>query len=478
MKNDVRIKVIIILLLILMLISNLKISNASKISMAYLYGNYDYISLVNRNNNSVNVVSPSYFDLDNKGNLLLNNIDETLVENMHKNNIKVTPFLSNHWDREKGRAALTNREKLSNELVNIINQYNLDGINVDIENVTEKDKEAYIELVKLLRSKLSAEKNVSVAVAANPNNYKNGWHGSYDYEELAKYADYLMIMAYDEHYEGGSEGAVASKNFIENSIKYAVSKVPTDKIVVGLPFYGRYWKCGSASGGYGVTLNKIENLINNYNAKLTYDEENATACAIIKISAGDLKPSISGRTLYEGTYVFYFENSRSIQEKIKLVQKYKLKGIACWSLGQETSDVWNNYSKYLSEEEKEFIDIDDAYWARDAIKFIKQKGWVNGKTSEYYKPNEKLTRAEFAVIITRILELNITHTNDTLYYDVNRHWAKNEINALSKTGIIEGYEDKSFRPDESISREEVAKILSKLLDEKQINTTVKRIFRC
>ena len=245
-----------------------------------------------------------------------------------------------------------------------------------------------------------------------------------------------------------------------------------------MPFYGRYWKNGSTAGGYGVTLNKIQSLINNYNSEVSYDEENATARAIIKIRAGDLKPSISGRTLYAGTYTFYFENSKSIQEKIQLIKKYNLKGIGCWSLGQETSDVWSDYSKYLGNEKKEFLDVGEVAWAKDAIEFVKQKGWVNGKTSEYYKPNEKLTRAEFSVIITRILELDTTHTNDTLYYDVNKHWSKNEINVLTKTGIIEGYANKSFRPDESITREEVAKILSMLIEENDASTTVERFFGC
>ena len=266
MDNKLRIKFVIILILLMILIGNLKISNANKISMVYLYGNYDYISLVNRNDNAVNVVSPSYFDLDDSGNLSLNYVDKTLIKEMHSKSIKVTPFLSNHWDRNKGRAALSNSEQLVNDLVYVINQYNLDGINIDIENVTEKDKENYIELVRLLRSKLPEEKTVSVAVAANPNNYKNGWQGSYDYEKLAQYADYLMIMAYDEHYEGGTEGSVASKSFIENSIKYALQRVSAEKIVVGLPFYGRYWKNGSSSGGYCVTLNKIQSLINEYNS--------------------------------------------------------------------------------------------------------------------------------------------------------------------------------------------------------------------
>lgn len=433
MKKKNITKIFILFILFFMLVGSVKKTSATKISMAYLYGNYDYVSLINRNSSSVNVVSPSYFDLNDNGNLSLNYVDKNLINEMHEKNIKVTPFLSNHWDREKGRKALKNYEKLSNELVEVIYKYNLDGINIDIENLNENDRESYINFVKVLKEKLGDSKTVSVAVAANPYGYKNGWQGSYDYSMLSKYADYIIIMAYDEHYEGGEEGAVASKDFIENSIKYALSKVSAEKIVVGLPFYGRYWKSGVAGGGYGVTLNKIEKLIKEYDSTVEYDTKSATAKAIIKIKAGDLKPSISGRTLYAGTYIFYFENAKSINEKISLIEKYNLKGIGCWSLGQETEEVFENYSRFLNEEEKDFLDIDEVNWASEAIKFAKDKGLINGRTLNYYKPKEYLTRAEFVAIVTRMLELEVNDSSETLYYDVSAHWAKNEINLLTKT---------------------------------------------
>ena len=451
-------------LLLLILVGNLQITNANKVSMAYLYGNYDYISLVERNDGALNVVSPSSFDLDSSGNLVYNSIDEDFVNRMHENGIKVTPFLSNHWDKQKGRAALANAEKLTDDIVAIINRYNLDGINVDIENVTDVDRENYTKLVRLLREKLGEEKVVSVAVAANPYNWQTGWHGSYDYGELSKYSDYLMIMAYDEHYESGTAGAVAGIDFVEESIKYALSEVDSEKIVVGVPFYGRYWKTGSSYGGDGVTLSKIDELINRYESYVSYDEENECAVATIIIKSSDTKPSIYGRTLYEGTYKFYYENEKSIQAKIDLVNKYNLKGIGCWSLGQETSEVWKNYASYLGDSEIKFTDSEDVSWAKDAIEFVKEKGWITGRTINSYEPNEYLTRAEFATIITRILELDTTYSNETLYVDVNYHWAKNEINALTKTGLIEGYEDKTFGPDKYITREEIAKILCLLLE--------------
>ena len=138
-------------------------------------------------------------------------------------------MLSNHWNRASGEAALANPEKLAQSIADAIIANNLDGVNVDIENVTHTHRSAYTELVRLLRQKLPAEKEVSVAVAANPNGWTTGWHGSYDYAELAKYADYLMVMAYDESWEGSSAGPVASYSFVKRSIEYALEHTTANK---------------------------------------------------------------------------------------------------------------------------------------------------------------------------------------------------------------------------------------------------------
>jgi len=208
-----------------------------KLSMSYLYfGNSSsYIEKIDQSGNSLQTVSPSYFDLNEDGSLK-NNIDPKFVSEMKKRNIKIVPFLSNHWNREIGRAALSNKEGLVDELVAAINQYQLDGVHVDIENLTEGDRTEYVELMRLLWDKLSDEKEVSIAVAANPNGINKGWQGSYDYKELAKYSDYLMIMAYDESYYGSAPGPVASLTFVEKSVQYALKNVPADKIVLGIPF--------------------------------------------------------------------------------------------------------------------------------------------------------------------------------------------------------------------------------------------------
>ncbi len=470
MSKQIRVVVVLILVFLLEVCT----VNASKFNMSYLYGNYNYMNLINRTNNSLNEVSPSYFDLNDDGSLCLNKVDTAFVKSAHASGVKVVPFLSNHWDREKGRNALFNVDKLSTQIVDVVNKYGFDGVNVDIENLTEKDRDKYTNLVKVLRRKLGNDKSLSVAVAPNPYNWSNGWQGSYDYSLLANYADYLMIMAYDEHYESGSAGPVAGIEFVEASIRYALKYVSKDKIVLGIPFYGRYWKSESTYGGYGISLNKIDGLLNSYKSSVTYDKQSESVKAIIKVSEYDKKPTINGRTLYAGTYTIWYENEESLKAKLALVNKYDLKGTGSWSLGQENEEVWTYYANTLNNNDDDintsFIDVENNRWSYDYIKTVKEKKLMVGKTANLFAPKDNITRAEFATTIARALNLEIKSYEIATYVDTKNHWAKNYIEAMRKEGLMVGSGNGLFRPDDSITREEVAKVLSMLkLNKNKVN---------
>lgn len=476
-KNLSKIVLIPILMMILAVTSH---THAKRFNMSYLYGNYNYSNLVSQTGNSLNEVSPSYFDLYTSGNLDLNTVDTDFVAEMHSKGIKVVPFLSNHWNKEKGRNALNNIEKLTDQLVDAIQKYNLDGVNVDIENVTEVDRENYTLFVKTLRQKLGNGKIIAVAVAANPYNWQTGWHGSYDYAGLAKYADYLMVMTYDEHYEGGEAGPIASIDFVEKSIQYALERVNPEKIVLGIPFFGRYWKEGTTYGGYGVSLTKIDSLFKKYKNYVTYDEKTQSVKAIMKVESHELNPSINGKTLYTGTYTFWYENERSISAKLDLVNKYNLKGTGSWSLGQELPSTWNYYTTKLNEgiqnntvddtSSKEEINLQKASsWAVEAIEYVKNNGWMNGKSETEFYPKDDLTRAEFATIISRILNLEQYKVKEYVYPDSEGHWAEKAIGLVTVAGYMRGYDDYTFKPNKEITREEVATVLAnmKLKDESE-----------
>lgn len=333
------------------------ISEDQAFNMGYLYfGNSEqFLEAVQQTKGTINAVSPTYFNLNADGTLnLTTQVDRHFIAAMQANGVRVVPFLSNHWDRAVGEMALENREQLAEQIAEAVRIYNLDGVDVDIENVTDEYRDEYSDFVRLLREKLPEGKEVSTAVAANPNGWTEGWHGSYDYADLATNSDYLMIMAYDESYSGGPPGPLASVGWVEKSIQYAIAQgVPKDKIVLGIGHYGRYWKEGASYGGYGISNQQIKEAVERYNGTVTFDEASQSPKAVFTIKEGDPTINVYGNTLGPGTYTVWFENERSIRAKMDLVEKYGIKGTGNWGMEQENPEFWDAFSGWVDGEIQE-----------------------------------------------------------------------------------------------------------------------------
>lgn len=528
---------------------------ANRYNMSYIYfGNTSsYYQHVESTQNTLNEISPSYFNLKDDGNLELTlAVDTRFIDEMHQKSIKVIPFLSNHWDRAKGIKALENRQKLADQIVDAVIRYKLDGINVDIENVTDVEKYMYTDFVRLLRDKLPEGTTLAVAVAPNPYGITKGWQGSYDYPGLAQYSDYLMIMAYDESYTGGPAGPVASYGFVEATIQKALTQVPKEKLVLGIPFYGRYWKNGVAKGGYGLSNTDVTRLVNNHNGKVSFDDRTKSPYAVITIGQTDAKPYVLGKMLEAGSYTIWYENETSIKYKLGLVNKYDLKGTGSWSLGQETKDTWNYYGMWLN---GHYYEDAQGHWAQGSIISMADKAWMTGISTNVFAPDNVLTRAEAAVILVRALGLENKIDDDTgsadtseentgsadtfeenidsvvislentvsadtslegidsvdtsvkstdfavtseentdsadsseestdsvdtseedsgftdvaeedsIFSDIAEHWAKNEIEIAAVHGIVLGTGDGSFSPDKQLTRQEMAVMLDRILQQ-------------
>lgn len=439
--------------------------NTGRFNMSYAYfgSSGAYTSLVDKTGNSLDDVAPSYFDLNDDGTLKLTMaVDQSFVRDMHARNVNVTPFLSNHWDQGKGITALRNGDQLSSQIADAISQYDLDGVNVDIENVTSAEKDLYTDFVRLLREKLPEGKSVSVAVAPNPYHATNLWFGSFDYAGLAQYCDYLMLMAYDESYQGGDEGPVAGYPFVESSIKAALETVPADKLVLGIPFYGRLWKQGASYGGYGISNNTVENLIKKYSGTITYDYAKKSPKAVITIKPADPKPTVSGKTLDAGKYDIWYENETSIKRKLELVGKYNLKGTGSWSLGQESASTWDYYSMWL--DGKYYGDIEKS-WAKQEILTALNNGWMEGMSPTVFMPDGPVTRAQAATLLVRILGIDKTSigTRGPMYSDIYKHWAYDDIQAATAYGLFEGVGGSRFAPDQALTREQMALLLDRIM---------------
>jgi spore germination protein YaaH len=453
---------------------------SARYNMSYVYfGNSAlYTSLVDNTDGSLDEIAPSYFDLNEDGTLKLTPaINRKFINDMHERGIKVVPFLSNHWDRQKGINALNNRELLASQVADAIEEYGLDGVNVDIENMTENERDIYTDFVRLLREKLPDGKIVSVAVVPNPYKLTSGWHASYDYAGLARYCDYLMLMAYDEHYQGdirktGGAGPIAGYPFVENSIKAALKEVAPEKLLLGIPFYGRLWKRGEAYGGYGISNNTVEELVREYNGKVIYDHVQKSPRAVITIKASDRKPVVFGKTLGAGTYDIWFENEESIKRKLELTGKYGLKGTGSWSLGQEEKSTWDFYSLWLNG--RYFSDI-QKHWAKKSIVAAIDNGWMNGMSSTRFQPDAPVTRAQAATLFVRILGIDTEGFagRTPVFSDTAGHWAFAEIESAAACGLVKGTGNGIFEPDKALTREQMVVLLDRIID---TGTPVERIF--
>lgn len=438
------------------------IAKGPRYAMSYLYfgslsDQLEYISVAQ---DTLSVVSPSYFDLTQDGQLKLNTIHADFVQAMHEKEIRVVPFLSNHWDRTSGVAALNQAERLSDQIAQAVEQYNLDGVNVDIENVTQDQRAQYTQLVRLLRQKIPAEKEVSVAVAANPYGWTTGWQGSYDYKALGEVADHLFIMSYDEHYQGGPSGPVASLDFVERSITYALQSVPPEKIVLGIPFFGRIWASDGSVTGYGVSNSRMEQWMQQYQYTKVYDRTARSPKIELVIQPQDKKPVVGGSELAAGTYTIWYEDSDSIKEKLALVDKYQLKGAGNWSAGQETKDVWDYYDLWLNG--KYFSDIYQ-HFAKDDIAYATKLGIMKGISNTLFDPEGTLTRAQAAAVVVRMLPQLEGGRAVATFSDIEGHWAQSEIEEAVAAGLLEGYPDGTFRPEDKMSREEMAVLLARMI---------------
>ncbi|NWQ41924.1 cell wall-binding repeat-containing protein [Bacillus sp. EB106-08-02-XG196] len=392
-----------------------------------------YVTQVDKTKGSLNVVSPNYFDITSDGQLDVTwRLQTSFITEMHNRGIKVVPFLANHWNPTAGINGLNNRDSLARNIAAAIQQYNLDGVNVDIEGVGHAYRDAHTDFIRLLRQYIPAHKEVSVAVAANPNGWKTGWHGFYDYKALGAYATYLMIMAYDESWDSPDSpiGPVSSLSFFERSIQYAINQgVAKDRIVAGLPFYGRMWKLDGPTlenrsiTGMGLSSTRVDPLVSQFNGKIQFDEKSQSSYATFTIPTGG-SAFIGSVKLTEGNYVIWFENEPSIKAKLRLPKQYGIKGTGSWALYHEKPSIWNNYTLWLNE-------TYNSFWVQNGYMALVKNDNVNLRDSPSMSGN---------VVRTLYKDLNLKVTGPLVNVD-NQEWYPVQLSEGTQGYVSSSYVD-------------------------------------
>ena len=227
----------------------------------------------------------------------------------------------------------TTRRKLIDALVAEVQQYGIDGINVDFEQISMDCGEHYIEFIRELS--VSCRKN---GIVLSVDNYvPTGYTDHYDRREQGIVADYVIIMGYDEHYAGSPEaGSVASINYVENGIADTVSQVPANKVINAIPFYTRIWETtGSSISSQAVGMEMAEEYVAAHNIDVEWNEE----------TCQNYGEYTSGDTLYQ----VWLEDEESIRVKLNIMEKYGIGGVAAWRLGFEKPEIWDEIETYLNQ---------------------------------------------------------------------------------------------------------------------------------
>ena len=294
-----------------------------------------YFSDATQNMTGVNVISPTWFSIaDNSGNIT-NIASGEYVMQAHEKGLKVWGLVDNFSENISTTTVLSStsaRQNLEGQLIAGALKTGLDGINVDFESLSE---DVGIHFLQFLRE-LSIQCHENNLVLSVDNPVPENFTSHYDRAEQGKVTDYVIIMGYDEHYVGSEAGSVASLPWVEQGVKDTLTEVPAERTILAVPFYTRLWKTtdGGALTSEAIGMDQAQKVIADNGAETYWD-----------------KTTSQNYGTYEGdgaTYQIWLEDSKSIAEKVKLISKYKLAGVAEWKLGFENSGIWKTIAKNLS----------------------------------------------------------------------------------------------------------------------------------
>ena len=291
----------------------------------------------------VNVVSPSFFSLVSNGNgKIFSNVGTNGINYINwakQNNYKVWAMVSNNSYKDTTSVILnsyTLRTNLINSIVDLANQYNLDGINIDFENMNESDKDMFSRFIIELKPKLQeAGKVLSVDVTAPDGG--GSWSMCYNRNVIGDVADYIVFMAYDQYGStSAKEGTTAGFNWVETNLKKFIDReeIESKKIILGIPLYTRLWIEKD-----GKVTSKIVNM-KAVNDVLPKD--------VTKNWNDELKQNYVEYTKDGATYKMWIEDEESIRAKVSLVSQYNLAGTAAWAKDRENKEIWTVIKEELN----------------------------------------------------------------------------------------------------------------------------------
>ncbi|MBQ3392735.1 MAG: chitinase [Lachnospiraceae bacterium] len=285
---------------------------------------------------ALNIVAPTWLTVTDTEGTVDSRASKEYVDQAHAAGLQVWAVLDNFMSGEVQESFLKKdaaRAAVIGSALQAAEQCGLDGINVDIESISAESGDDFREFIRELSIACRREGLILSVDNYVPHNFND----FYGLDEQAVFADYVVIMGYDEHYAGSQEpGSVASLGYVSYGIEEGLKDVPAERLINGIPFYTRIWKTGQdgvSSTAYG--MQEAAQFIENHGMEIMWDE-------------------VSGQYYAEGKdeeylYQCWMEEKESVQRKLEVMQSYNIAGVAEWALGLEDPAVWDEIAAYVSQ---------------------------------------------------------------------------------------------------------------------------------
>lgn len=298
------------------------------------YVTYDATSLssLQQHVGQLDIVAPYFYQLNADGTIDSDLVQPDALTIMRNAQVKIVPMIKNvsRWgDFHTTIATDAQRDAIAQRLTDLVVLNNYDGINIDFEAVNATDAPLMTDLMARISARFKPlNKLVTQAVVARVSDTPSTWGGAYDYAALAKYDDYMLVMAYDFHYAGGTPGPIAPIGWIDDVLTYATSKFPASRILLGIGLYGYNWDTTAKTTATSARYDQAITYLSKPGATSGYDQTNQA-------------PWIKYIDDQQHQHELWYENAQSFEAKIRLMLDDQLGGFGVWRLGQEDPAVWN-----------------------------------------------------------------------------------------------------------------------------------------
>jgi spore germination protein YaaH len=335
------------LLVILSIVPGLQ---AAPVALFYLTNNPDSIRSFLAHSSQIDLLVPTWYQVDENG-LVTGSPEATVRKRAQEEKLVVMPIIA-IFDKKKFHTLATNltaQGLMNAAMVRESQLHGYSGFQLDFENIDWTDREQLTEVVKNSADVLhKAGLQLTIATVPNAPGYPGAsgfakwiytdWRGAYDIGAIAKYADLVCLMTYDQHTRWTMPGPVAGWDWTTDNLNYALKLVPKEKLSLGIPLYGYHWYTGAPTK-------------ENESAK---EKPNPTAESISSPNALLLAEAYDGKIQWDAedhsAYFYfyrdqmrewiYFTDLRTFKDRYELAQKNDLQGFCSWVLGEEDPAIW------------------------------------------------------------------------------------------------------------------------------------------